>query len=86
MRRSGHARCASIFFAASILFGSAVPAEACTVCFGDPDSSLAHGARWGIVTMVLLTYGLLVGLALMLGLVMLRARRQHAAKEVKHEG
>ena len=75
MRRSGLA------LSALILFCSAVPAGACTVCFGDPDSSLTHGARWGIVTMVLLTYGLLVGMALMLGLVMYRARRQQAAAE-----
>lgn len=54
-------------------------AVACTVCFGDPDSSLTHGARWGIVTMLLVTYGLLGGMAAMLGYVMIRARRRHAA-------
>ncbi len=52
-------------------------ATACTVCFGDPDSALTHGARWGIVTMLLVTYGLLVGMAAMLGFVMVRAHRRH---------
>lgn len=55
------------------------PAEACSVCFGDPDSPLTHGAKWGILTMVVLTYSLLVGMAAMLGFVMVRARRRHLA-------
>lgn len=71
--------CVSMLCVATGLFVVSPSVVACTVCFGDPDSSLTHGARWGIVTMLFITYGLLVGMAAMLGYVMIRASRRHAA-------
>ncbi len=57
------------------------PALGCTACFGDPDSPLTHGARQGILIMVVITYGLLFGLALMFTVVVVRARRGRADQD-----
>ena len=49
---------------------------ACAVCFGDPESSMTHGAQSGILVMLLITYSLLIGLATMIGIVIFCARRR----------
>ena len=50
-------------------------ATACAVCFGDPASPLVHGAQRGILVMLLVTYGVVIGLLGMLAFIIVRARR-----------
>lgn len=37
-------------------------AHACPVCFGDPNSDMARGAKWGIIVLGIVIYGLLMGM------------------------
>lgn len=37
-------------------------ASACPVCFGDPNSDMARGAKWGIIVLGIVIYGLLMGM------------------------
>ena len=50
-------------------------ALACAVCYGDPQSPLTQGAKQGIVTMLIVTYAVLIGFAAMFCAVVVRARR-----------
>lgn len=36
---------------------------ACPVCFGDPNSPLTHGAKWGVLVLLVVTGGVLVAFA-----------------------
>lgn len=62
------------------VLGVAPQALACAVCYGDPQSPLTQGAKQGIVTMLIVTYALLLGFAAMFGVVMIRARRRMTAQ------
>jgi hypothetical protein len=45
---------------AAVVALAAVPARACSVCYGDPESPMARGALWGVVVLGAVTYGLLM--------------------------
>lgn len=62
--------------ALALLLTASSPTLACAVCFGDPESPMTHGAQSGILVMLLITYSLLIGLAAMIGIVILCARRR----------
>ena len=57
---------------------AAAGVQACSVCFGNPESPLTHGAQQGVLTMLLITYGLLIGLVSMFTFVIVKARRRQA--------
>lgn len=50
-------------------------ALACAVCQGNRDSQLVKGAESGVLTLVFVTYGLLIGMAGICTMWALRARR-----------
>ena len=80
-------RCKSILPIAAALFLAAPHAvQACPVCFGDPDSPLTHGARQGILTMLILTYSVLIGMFGMLALVVVCARRRQKFAALSGQG
>jgi hypothetical protein len=54
---------------------SDVPAWACSVCQGDPDSKLVKGAEAGVLLLAVLTYGLLMGFAGFFVTWIVRSRR-----------
>lgn len=54
---------------------SADGALACAVCQGNRDSQLVKGAESGVLTLVFVTYGLLIGMAGICTMWALRARR-----------
>lgn len=54
---------------------SANEALACAVCQGNRDSQLVKGAESGVLTLVFVTYGLLIGMAGICTMWALRARR-----------
>ncbi|GJQ26618.1 MAG: hypothetical protein HBSAPP02_16500 [Phycisphaerae bacterium] len=54
---------------------SANEAMACAVCQGNRDSQLVKGAESGVLTLVFVTYGLLIGMAGICTMWALRARR-----------
>ena len=75
MRRGTHGLYGSM---AAVLTLAACPAvRACPVCTGNPDSPLTHGAQQGILTMLVITYAVVIGLFGMLAFVIVCARRRH---------
>jgi hypothetical protein len=59
--------CVSLFFAS--------PARACSVCFGDPESTMTQSIVTGIVVMLGIVGAVLAGIASMIGFWFVRARR-----------
>lgn len=50
-------------------------AQACSVCFGDPDSDMTRGALWGVIVLGAIVYSVLIG-GVALGVTwFVRARR-----------
>ena len=59
------------------LFLAAAPsARACAVCYGDPQSPLTHGAKQGILAMLIITYVVVIGLGAMFTFMIVRARKR----------
>lgn len=57
--RNGWARGSTL-----LVMGSAVrEAQACAVCFGDPDSAMAQGVVWGVLVLVGIVGFVLAGVA-----------------------
>lgn len=52
-------------------------AWACAVCTGNPESPLTHGAQKGILTMLIITYIVVIGLIAMFVVTAVRSRQQH---------
>ena len=46
----------------ALLLSSHVSAHACPVCFGDPNSDMVRGAKWGVAVLGIIVYGLLMGM------------------------
>ena len=75
MRRRTHRLCGPI---AAVLVLATCPAVlACPVCTGNPESPLTQGAQQGILTMLVITYAVVIGLFGMLAFVIVCARRRH---------
>ncbi len=68
---------AAVAIAAGMLLAAA-DASACSVCQGNPDSNLVKGAEAGVLFMVLVTYGLLMGMAALCVSWFVRQRRRLA--------
>lgn len=60
-------------------------AQACSVCFGDPNSGLVRGAKAGVIVLAGIVYGLLFLMTAVVGSWIRRARRlafkQHDASQ-----
>lgn len=54
---------------------TAVPTWACAVCGGDRDSDMVKGAEAGVLTMVVITYGVLLCFGAMVVACFVRSRR-----------
>ncbi len=68
---------------------SASEVIACAVCQGNRDSQLVKGAESGVLTLVFVTYGLLLGMAGLCTMWALRARRlriQESGQSDHHAG
>ena len=61
--------------------GSSLPASACAVCFGDPNSSQTHGMNWAIVTMLGFVAVVFAGLTTFTLMLRRRARAVSAPVE-----
>lgn len=55
---------------------------ACAVCFGDPSSRQVQGQNAGILTLLMITGGVLLGLAILFTRFIVRARRAQPIQPV----
>lgn len=51
-----------------------VPASACSVCFGDPESQIAKGASWSVIALLGIVMIVLTGFAAFFVFIARRAR------------
>lgn len=51
-----------VCFSALLMVAFQVPAFACSVCFGNPDSAMGQGARWGVFAMICVIASVLSGI------------------------
>ena len=70
--RSTGFRLALQMLVVSALVAYAPSALACATCYGQSDSPLAAGMNWGILTMIVVAYGVLLSIA---GFFVFLARR-----------
>lgn len=49
--------------------------QACATCFGQSDSKLADGMSWGILTLIVVAYSVLVGIVAFFGYLIYRSNR-----------
>jgi len=70
----------ALIFVVALSIGLAATREAsaCSVCQGDPNSNLVKGAEAGVLLMVLITYGLLLGMTALCVSWFVRQRRRLA--------
>jgi len=54
---------------------------ACATCYGQSDSKLAEGMNWGILTLMVVVYGVLMGIAGFFGYIIYRSHRLSLAAE-----
>ncbi len=66
----------------SFLTVSASPIWACSVCFGDPNSSMVKGAKAGIIFLAIMIYGLLMGMGGVVAFWVYRAKKLAATNAV----
>ncbi len=77
-------RLASISLAILVCLGvllSAEPVLACSVCYGDPNSAMSHGARAGVLVLLGVVGVVLAGIASLLIFWMRRAAQLRAQVE-----
>ena len=48
---------------------------ACATCYGKTDIKLAEGMNWGILTLMIVVYGVLMGIAGFFGYIIYRSKR-----------
>ena len=48
---------------------------ACATCYGKSDSKLAEGMNWGILILMIVVYGVLMGIAGFFGYIIYRSKR-----------
>jgi len=53
-------------------------AAACSVCFGNQEDPMVQGAANGVLLMVIVTYGMLLGMGALVATWFVRARRMRA--------
>ena len=56
---------------------------ACATCYGQSDSKLAEGMNWGILTLMVVVYGVLMGIAGFFGYIIYRSPRLSLAAEAQ---
>lgn len=59
----------------AITLGPLAPAAACSVCLGDPDSPLVHGAKAGVIVLALVVYSILMLMGSFVAMCIFRVRR-----------
>lgn len=70
-------RAAMLVVGFSVVLIRATGVFACSVCQGDPNSKLVKGAEAGVLLMVVVTYGLLLGMVGLGATWFVRHRRRH---------
>ena len=58
------------------------PAQACAVCFGDPNSEMVKGAKAGVLVLVVIVYAVLLTFASVAGFWMFKAKRLAAQQDM----
>ena len=58
---------------------------ACATCYGQTDSKLAEGMNWGILTLMIIVYGVLLGIAGFFDYIIYRSNRLAAAQAAAQE-
>lgn len=56
---------------------------ACATCYGQTDSKLAEGMNWGILTLMVVVYGVLMGIASFFGYIIYRSHRLSLEADAK---
>ena len=56
---------------------------ACATCYGQSDSKLAEGMNWGILTLMVVVYGVLMGIAFFFGYIIYRSHRLSLEADAK---
>ena len=75
MSRRGELRCVSVLVMCTVASLNAAPAFGCSVCYGDPNSSLSHGVNAGVLVLLGFIVSVLLMIASLLIFWMKRARR-----------
>lgn len=68
-------RLAMPLIAIAITLGPLAPAAACSVCLGDPNSPLVHGANAGVIVLGLVVYSVLMLMGSFIAMCIFRVRR-----------
>ena len=59
---------------------------ACATCYGQSNSKLAEGMNWGILTLMVVVYGVLMGIAGFFGYIIYRFKRlAHSANKQHYQ-
>lgn len=74
----------SLVLAMGVLAFQAAPTWACAVCGGDRNSDLVKGAEAGVLTMVVITYGVLLCFGAMVVACFVRSRRLRRTTDKTH--
>ena len=56
---------------------------ACATCYGQSDSKLAEGMNWGILTLMVVVYGVLMGIAGFFAYIIYRSKRLARSEETE---
>jgi len=73
-------RFSKTLMALAILLALRMPVTACTACYGESDSAMAHGMNAGIITLLIIVGGVLAGVAAFFIFLVLRQRRTAARR------
>ena len=68
-----------------LCFAPSSPVFSCPVCFGNPNSSMVHGARAGVIFLGGMIYLLLMGMVSVALYWMMRARKLAALEESSNQ-
>ena len=57
---------------------------ACATCYGQSDSKLAEGMNWGILTLMVVVYGVLMGIAGFFAYIIYRSKRLARSEDIEN--
>ena len=64
-----------ILFITLLTFVNSPSLLACATCYGQSDSKLAEGMNWGILTLMVVVYGVLMGIGGFFAYIIYRSKR-----------
>ena len=57
---------------------------ACATCYGQSDSKLAEGMNWGILTLMVVVYGVLMGITGFFAYIIYRSKRLARSEDIEN--